>query len=56
MLTHHRRRVTVADVWRLARLGVAHVPEDRGLFFDLTAAENLRLGQSCPGRARSGRL
>ncbi len=30
--------------WRLARAGVAHVPEDRGLFFGLTAAENLRLG------------
>ena len=43
--THHQRRVTVADVWQLARLGVAHVPEDRGLFFDLTAAENLRLGR-----------
>jgi branched-chain amino acid transport system ATP-binding protein len=35
----------VAGVWKLARTGVAHVPEDRGLFFDLTAAENLRLGR-----------
>ena len=43
--THERRRVTVADVWRLSRRGVAHVPEDRGLFFDLTAAENIRLGR-----------
>lgn len=41
-----RRRTKVADVWRLARAGVAHVPEDRGLFFDLTAAEHLRLGRS----------
>ena len=47
--THERRRVTVANVWRLSRRGVAHVPEDRGLFFDLTAAENLRLGR--PPRA-----
>ena len=31
--------------WRQARRGMAHVPEDRGLFFDLTAAENLRLGR-----------
>jgi branched-chain amino acid transport system ATP-binding protein len=31
-------------VWSLARQGVAHVPEDRGLFFDLTARENLLLG------------
>lgn len=27
-----------------ARRGLAHVPEDRGLFSDLTVAENLRLG------------
>jgi branched-chain amino acid transport system ATP-binding protein len=40
-----RRRVSSAAVWRQARRGVAHVPEDRGLFFDLTAAENLRLGR-----------
>ena len=47
--THERRRVRVADVWQLARRGVAHVPEDRGLFFDLTAAENLRLGRPARG-------
>jgi branched-chain amino acid transport system ATP-binding protein len=40
-----RRRVRPAEVARRARRGVAHVPEDRGLFFDLTAAENLRLGR-----------
>ena len=28
-----------------ARLGIAHVPEDRGLFFGLTVAEHLRLGR-----------
>ncbi len=28
----------------IARRGVAHVPEDRSLFFDLTVRENLRLG------------
>jgi branched-chain amino acid transport system ATP-binding protein len=47
--THERRRVRVADVWQLARRGVAHVPEDRGLFFDLTATENLRLGRPARG-------
>jgi branched-chain amino acid transport system ATP-binding protein len=40
-----RRRSPSAAIWRRARTGVAHVPEDRGLFFDLTAAENLRLGR-----------
>jgi branched-chain amino acid transport system ATP-binding protein len=49
--THERRRARVADVWQLARRGVAHVPEDRGLFFDLTAAENLRLGRPRRGDA-----
>lgn len=38
-------RASPARPWRLARRGVAHVPEDRSLFFDLTASENLRLGQ-----------
>ena len=30
---------------QVARLGMAHVPEDRSLFFDLTVHENLRLGK-----------
>lgn len=29
---------------RIARGGLAHVPEDRSLFFQLTVSENLRLG------------
>ena len=45
------RRRTLTAVWRTARRGVAHVPEDRGLFFDLTAAENLRLGRPRRGGA-----
>lgn len=40
-----RRRARTGEVARRARRGVAHVPEDRGLFFDLTTAENLRLGR-----------
>jgi branched-chain amino acid transport system ATP-binding protein len=47
--TGPRRRNPVAEVWRRARTGVAHVPEDRGLFFDLTVAENLRLGRPARG-------
>lgn len=42
---HTGRRARTSGVWGLARKGVAHVPEDRGLFFDLTVAENLRLGR-----------
>lgn len=36
---------TATGVWRRARGGVAHVPEDRSLFFDLTVAENLRVAR-----------
>jgi branched-chain amino acid transport system ATP-binding protein len=31
--------------WLIARRGVAHVPEDRALFFSLTVRENLLLGR-----------
>ena len=36
---------------RIARLGVAHVAEDRSLFFELSVIENLRLGR-VQGRQR----
>jgi branched-chain amino acid transport system ATP-binding protein len=39
----HCGKARPADVARRARSGVAHVSEDRALFMDLTAAENLRL-------------
>jgi ABC-type branched-subunit amino acid transport system ATPase component len=32
------------SISRRARLGIAHVPETRGVFFGLTVAEHLRLG------------
>ena len=51
---HAGRRPKLSGVWALARQGLAHVPEDRGLFFDLTVAENLRLGQ--PRRRSSADL
>ena len=51
---HAGRRPKLSGVWGLARQGLAHVPEDRGLFFDLTGAENLRLGQ--PRRRSSADL
>ena len=48
-----RRRVRTSGVWKEARRGLAHVPEDRGLFFDLTVAEHLRLARrrGADGRA-----
>jgi branched-chain amino acid transport system ATP-binding protein len=38
------RSVANRAVHKIARSGLAHVPEDRSLFFQLTVAENLRLG------------
>jgi len=39
-------KVDAKSPYKNARLGLAHVAEDRSLFFDLTVAENLRLGLS----------
>lgn len=36
--------ITRASPERVARLGVAHVPEGRGIFGELSVGENLRLG------------
>jgi branched-chain amino acid transport system ATP-binding protein len=36
----------------VARRGLAHVPEDRSLFFDLTVDENIRLGLTGGHRSR----
>jgi len=38
------RRGTQSRVLGLSRRGLAHVPEDRALFYQLTAIENVRLG------------
>ena len=37
-------RITRASPERVARLGIAHVPEGRGIFRELTVWDNLRLG------------
>jgi branched-chain amino acid transport system ATP-binding protein len=37
-------RVTAKAPHKIARRGLAHVAEDRSLFFDLTVQENMRLG------------
>ena len=38
------QRITRAAPERVARIGIAHVPEGRGLFTELSVRENLRLG------------
>ncbi len=35
--------ITGKDTWRIERLGVAHVPEGRGVFASLTVEENLKV-------------
>ena len=45
------RDITRAAPEEIARLGVAHVPEDRGLFFGLTGREHLRLATRRTGGA-----
>ena len=39
--------------YKVARRGLAHVAEDRSLFFDLTVDENIRLGLSGGRKARA---
>ena len=39
------RDISSVSPTKRARLGIAHVPEDRGLFFGLTVAEHLKLGR-----------
>ncbi|MGH9270499.1 MAG: ABC transporter ATP-binding protein [Ilumatobacteraceae bacterium] len=39
--------------YRVARRGLAHVAEDRSLFFDLTVDENIRLGLSGDRKSRT---
>ena len=40
-------RITGSSPFRLARAGVAHVVEGRGIFPDLSVTDNLRLGTRC---------
>lgn len=43
------RELRGLPTFRIARLGVGYVPEDRGVFSALTVAENLRLAESGAG-------
>lgn len=43
-ITFDGRNITRLAPHQIARLGIAHVPQGRGTFTDLTVEENLRLG------------
>src|SRR2546430_13524066 len=45
------RRITRRAPETIARLGIAHVPEGRGVFGELTVRENLKIGAYKIGRA-----
>jgi branched-chain amino acid transport system ATP-binding protein len=47
------RRIARRSPEFAARRGIAHVPEGRGLFPELTVWENLRMGAYGPGRGKS---
>jgi branched-chain amino acid transport system ATP-binding protein len=53
-ITFAGRRISRRSPEFAARLGIAHVPEGRGLFPELTVWENLRMGAI--GRGRRGKL
>ncbi len=44
------QRIDALASWRIARLGLGYVPEERRIFTDLTVIENLQVGRQ-PGRA-----
>jgi branched-chain amino acid transport system ATP-binding protein len=50
-LTWHEKDVTGAKPYKIARLGIGYVPEDRSIFPRLTIKENLLMGK----RAMQGR-
>jgi branched-chain amino acid transport system ATP-binding protein len=43
--------VVKSSLHRRARLGLAYIPEDRGVFRELTTTDNLRLGRGDPNTA-----
>ncbi len=50
------QEITRLPTHRIARLGIAHVPEGRRIFPDMTVAENLTLGGQFQSKQRAGEL
>ncbi len=47
-VTFEGRRIDRLPTYRIARLGLGYVPEDRRIFTDLTVMENLEVGRQAP--------
>src|SRR3989442_6971129 len=52
-ITFAGRRIARRSPEAIARLGIAHVPEGRGIYAELTAWENVLLGGSIPRDRRA---
>jgi branched-chain amino acid transport system ATP-binding protein len=52
-LTFRGHSIAGSPSYRIARLGLGYVPEDRRIFTDLTVMENLEVGRQAAGRSRS---
>jgi branched-chain amino acid transport system ATP-binding protein len=52
-LTFRGQSIAGLPSYRIARLGLGYVPEDRRIFTDLTVMENLEVGRQAAGRSRS---
>lgn len=50
------QNIAQADAWRIARLGLGYVPEERRIFSALTVLENLEVGRQPPRRWADGSL
>jgi branched-chain amino acid transport system ATP-binding protein len=48
------RPITGLEPYRVARLGLGYVPEERRIFTDLTVDENLEVGTKAPPETRAG--
>jgi branched-chain amino acid transport system ATP-binding protein len=53
VLTWNGKALARTPSYRVARLGIAHVPEGRGVFAELSVEENLKLGLYGRGRRRA---
>ncbi len=53
-ITFDGKDITREPAYKIARLGIAHVPEGRAVFPDLSVRENLRMGAYGSGSDREG--
>lgn len=55
-LTFDGEDITKANPWNTAALGLGYVPQEKGVFADLTVLENLHIGAMIGERSREDRI